>query len=125
MLGKTVPCCPCCLPADGVPGPVRSTGVSLLNPFSACLILNLGKILIIGGSIANFTNVAATFKVIGCNSSAAGSGDKLDWSQRQVPIGPPAWKGPLSRSPVEEAKDHRVEGVELKRCVSGPATDPR
>lgn len=31
--------------------------------FCFCLLLPSGKILIIGGSIANFTNVAATFKV--------------------------------------------------------------
>lgn len=33
--------------------------------FDFSLTPNPGKILIIGGSIANFTNVAATFKVIG------------------------------------------------------------
>ena len=31
--------------------------------FDVSLTTNPGKILIIGGSIANFTNVAATFKV--------------------------------------------------------------
>lgn len=34
--------------------------------FYLCLFPLLGKILIIGGSIANFTNVAATFKVSDC-----------------------------------------------------------
>lgn len=34
--------------------------------FYLCLFSLLGKILIIGGSIANFTNVAATFKVSDC-----------------------------------------------------------
>ena len=35
----------------------------LLKQFYLCVFLPSGKILIIGGSIANFTNVAATFKV--------------------------------------------------------------
>jgi len=34
-----------------------------LKQFYLCFFLSSGKILIIGGSIANFTNVAATFKV--------------------------------------------------------------
>lgn len=34
-----------------------------LIQFYLCMFLPSGKILIIGGSIANFTNVAATFKV--------------------------------------------------------------
>lgn len=40
--------------------------VSVLNMFLTYPLLSLpptGKVLIIGGSIANFTNVAATFKV--------------------------------------------------------------
>lgn len=42
-----------------------------LKQFYLCLSLPSGKILIIGGSIANFTNVAATFKVGDCSEVAA------------------------------------------------------
>lgn len=42
-----------------------------LKQFYLCMFLPSGKILIIGGSIANFTNVAATFKVSDCSEVSA------------------------------------------------------
>lgn len=69
--------------------------VYLSNLFLTFLAPNLGKILIIGGSIANFTNVAATFKVTSCRGMWVGWEQGREVSvqvglrQKQVPMSYP------------------------------------